>query len=86
VEKPIETIVRTRDLEGLLHLSKAEMKHLETISRFVQLDKVFRSPKGISESVREKRNITLVELRRHIKGERVDQIITKVAEFNGGRN
>lgn len=78
---PSETIVRTRDLETLLHLSKAEMKHIETIAKIVQLDRALRTRQD--SSARDQRNRLLHDLRQHLSGSRVDRLIDRIAEING---
>ena len=78
---PVETIVRTRDLETLLHLSKVEMKHIETIAKIVQLDRALRARQD--SSIRDQRNKLLRDLRQHLSGSRVDRLIDRIAEING---
>lgn len=76
-----ESFVRTRDLETLLHLSKTEMKYIETIAKIVQLDRALRTKQD--NAVRDQRNRLLHDLRQHLSGARVDRLIDRIAEING---
>jgi hypothetical protein len=78
---PEKPLIRTRDLETLLHLDKVEMKYLEAISQLVKLDLDIRARRN--EELRDQRNRILIELRRKLSDRRVDRILDRIAELNG---